>query len=284
MCLAGSEAIPERVNEEGELELDRRTLIFGAACFALGATIPGSAHAAGLATTRRRSAASARPRQSPIDLRPRDITFVKRLPRIGFRYPQRIDVTLLNTGSPDEFATVRAEVPAGAAHITLRGVRWDLQQFHWHTPSEHEIKGRDTPLEMHFVHGRDDGATLVIAVFMKRGDKNRAIEPMFRELPDQPDETRDVSGVRLRDLLPDERESFRYSGSLTTPPFTEPVRFVVFDKSIRLSERQIGAFQELFEEGNSREVQPLNGRKVRSDLERLRPRRLSAATRDELDG
>jgi carbonic anhydrase len=250
----------------------------------VGATNPGSAHAADLARTRRRSAASARPSQSPIDFRPRDITFVNRLPRIGFRYPQSVDVTLVNTGSPDEFATIRADVPAGAAHITLNSVRWDLQQFHWHTPSEHEIEGRDTPLEMHFVHGRADGAILVIAVFMKRGHKNRAIEPMFRELPDQPEETRDVSGVRLRDLLPDERESFRYSGSLTTPPFTEPVRFVVFAESIRLSERQIGAFREVFEEGNSRELQPLNGRKVRSDAGRFRPRRRSAAARDELDG
>jgi carbonic anhydrase len=160
MRFAGSETVPERVYEGGGLKLDRRTLIFGAACFALGATISESAHAAGLATTRRRSAASARPRQSPIDFRPRDITFVKRLPRIGFRYPQSIDVTLVNTGSPDEFATIRAEVPAGAAYTTLGGVRWDLQQFHWHAPSEHEIEGQDTPLEMHFVHSRADGAIL----------------------------------------------------------------------------------------------------------------------------
>jgi carbonic anhydrase len=265
MCHPASE-IPERADEEGELKVGRRSVIVGAACLALGAAIPGSAHAAGFAGSGRRGAPR-RPRQSPIDLRERDITFVRRLPRIEFRYPQRTDVTLVNTGSPDEFATVRAEVPAGAAHITLRGVRWDLVQFHWHTPSEHEIEGRDTPLEMHLVHTRDDGRILVIAVFMKRGAENRAIEPMFRELPDQPDETRDVSGVRLRNLLPEARESFRYSGSLTTPPFTEPVRFVVLAEPISLSGRQIEAFRELFEEGNSREPQPLNGREVRSDAE-----------------
>ena len=90
---------------------------------------------------------------------------------------------------------------------------------------------------------------------------------MFRTLPDEDNETRDVSGVRLWDLLPDERESFRYSGSLTTPPFSEPVEFVVFADSISVSRRQIGNFQELFPEGNSREVQPLNGREVLSDAE-----------------
>jgi carbonic anhydrase len=265
----GSEAIPERVGADGKLRLDRRSVLLGAACFAVGAAIPGSAHAARLASPTGRAPASMRPRQSPIDLRERAITFVDRMPRIGFGYPQRTDVTLVNTGSPDEFATVRAEVPAGAAHIRLRRVRWELVQFHWHTPSEHEIEGRDTPLEMHFVHSRDDGAILVLAVFMERGSKNRALEPMFRELPDQPDETREVSGVRLRDLLPEGRESFRYSGSLTTPPFTEPVRFIVFAESTSLSRGQIAAFQELFEEGNSRETQPLNGRTVRSDARRV---------------
>jgi carbonic anhydrase len=190
-------------------------------------------------------------------------------------------VTLVNTGSPSEFATVRADVPAGAAHVTLAGVRWELEQFHWHTPSEHEMEGRDTPLEMHFVHTRADEAILVIAVFIERGRENGAIEPMFRDLPDQPNDTRDVSDVALRALLPEKRVSFRYTGSLTTPPFAEPVRFVVLADSISVSRRQIGAFRELFEEGNSREVQPLNGRKVRSDAKRLpRRRRRAVAAAD----
>jgi carbonic anhydrase len=271
VCREGGESGPERERAEDALKLDRRTLILGAACLGVGAAVPGSAGAVHLAGAGIDRARSGRPRQSPIDLRERDITFVERLPRIDFRYPRRTDVTLRNTGSPDEFATVRAEVPDGAANIVLRGVRWDLAQFHWHTPSEHEIEGRDTPLEMHFVHSRDDGAFLVLAVFMRRGQRNPAIEPMFGDLPEQPDETREVSGVRLRELLPEASESFRYSGSLTTPPFTEPVRFIVFAEAIAVSRRQIGAFRELFEEGNSREVQPLNGRTVRSDAERPLP-------------
>jgi Eukaryotic-type carbonic anhydrase len=131
-------------------------------------------------------------------------------------------------------------------------VRWELEQFHWHTPSEHEIDGRDTPLEMHFVHTRADDAILVIAVLIERGRKNDAIEPMFGDLPDQPDDTREVPDVALRALLPQKRASFRYTGSLTTPPFTEPVRFVVLADSISVSRRQIRAFRELFEDGNSR--------------------------------
>jgi carbonic anhydrase len=252
-----------------EIEIDRRTAILGAACFALTATTSGKAGAFGSGGHR---AVAPLPRQSPIDLRRRRITFVRRLPTIRWRYPRRVDVTLVNTGSPDEFATVRAEVPAGAAHIALGGTRWDLVQFHWHTPSEHEIDGRDTPMEMHFVHTRADEAILVVAVFIERGRANSAIEPMFRNLPEQPNATREVSGVRLRALLPEGRESYRYSGSLTTPPFTEPVRFVVLADPVDVSKRQIGAFRDLFAEGNSRESQPLNGRRVRSDARRL-PRR-----------
>jgi carbonic anhydrase len=235
-------------------EIDRRTALVGAGCLALGALVPGAAAAQG-----------ARPRQSPIDLRRRRITFVRRLPRIRFRYPEAIDVTLVNTGSPDEFATVRADVPEGAAGIVLGDTRWDLVQFHWHTPSEHEVEGRQTPMEMHLVHSRADGALLVVAVFIERGRANRALGPMLRRLPAESGATRDVAGVRLRNLLPEGRESYRYTGSLTTPPFTEPVRFVVMADPIEASRRQIGRFRELFPEGNSRETQRLNGRRVRSD-------------------
>ena len=279
MCLPGNETSPERVDAEEGLTLDRRTAILGAACLALTATIPASAAASHSARAVGRSTAPLL-RQSPIDLRRKEITFVRRLPRIRFRYPRRTDVRLVNTGSPDEFATVRAEVPTGAAYITLNGVRWNLEQFHWHTPSEHEIEGRDTPLEMHFVHTRAEDAILVVAVFIERGRENDAIEPMFRDLPDQPNATREVSDVALRALLPEKRASFRYTGSLTTPPFTEPVQFVVLADSISVSRRQIRDFHELFEEGNSREVQPLNGRKVRSDAKRLprRRQRTAAAT------
>jgi carbonic anhydrase len=239
---------------DSSLEIDRRTALIGAGCLALGGLLPGSA-----------AAQVSLPRQSPIDLRRRRITFVRRLPRIGFRYPEAIDVTLVNTGSPDEFATVRADVPEGAAGIVLRGARWDLLQFHWHTPSEHEVEGRHTPMEMHLVHSRADGALLVVAVFIERGRANRALGPLFRALPAAPGATRDVANARLRDLLPGRRRSFRYSGSLTTPPFTEPVRFIVFADPLEASRRQIGRFQEVFPDGNAREVQRLNGRRVVSD-------------------
>jgi carbonic anhydrase len=267
MCIPDRETT-ERANGEEGLVVGRRQAILGAACLALTGTLSGGGLAFASAGGRGGAAGAQRPRQSPIDLRRNRITFVRRLPRIDFEYPRRVDATLVNTGSPDEFATVRAEVPPGAAHIVLGGVRWDLDQFHWHTPSEHEVEGRSKPLEMHLVHTRADEAILVIAVFIERGSANAALAPMFSDLPAEPNASREVSGARLRALLPERRKSFRYKGSLTTPPFTEPVRFIVLADSISASKRQIGAFRELFAGGNSREVQPLNGRKIRSDAER----------------
>ena len=267
MCLSERESLSEPpVDAEEAFKLDRRRAILGAACLAVTVTMPWSAAASGAARAARRLA-SPLPRQSPIDLRRSEITFVRRLPRLQLSYPP-VDVTLVNTGSPGEFATVRADVPAGAAHITVGGVRWELEQFHWHTPSEHEIEGRRTPLETHFVHTRADGALLVIAVFIEKGRENDAIERMFGDLPDHPNDTREVSDVALRPLLPENLASFRYTGSLTTPPFTEPVQFIVLADSISVSGRQIGAFRELFPDGDSREVQPLNGRTVLSDAGR----------------
>ena len=61
----------------------------------------------------------------------------------------------------------------------------------------------------------------------------------------------------------------RYSGSLTTAPYTEPVDWVVLKQPIEMSAEQIAAFRELFEEGNSREPQPRNGRQIVTDAARL---------------
>lgn len=239
---------------DSSLGIDRRTALIGAGCLAVGALVPGAA-----------AAQRARRRQSPIDFRRGHITYLDRLQRLAFDYPDTIDVTLVNTGSPDEFATVRADVPPGAAGLSLAGRSWDLVQFHWHTPSEHRVDGRGRALEMHLVHTNAKGGFLVLAVFVKRGLSNRALAPLFRGLPREPDGTRRVPDVPLPRLLPDRKRSFRYSGSLTTPPFTEPVRFVVFADPIEASRRQIGRFREVFPEGNSRETQPLNGREVLSD-------------------
>lgn len=231
--------------------ISRRSALFGAGCAALAMTFPARALAVGGA-------------QSPIDFSEHQVTFVSSLPRIDYSYPQT-SVKLVNTGSPDQYSTVRADVPAGAAFVTLSGVRYDLAQFHWHTPSEHKIQSQGAPLEMHLVHVGTNSVVLVIAILIEIGSSNIALEPIFRELPALPGATRDVLGVNLIALIPPVLESFRYSGSHTSVPFNEGIEFVVLTDSITLTSQQIGAFQALYPTGNSRPVQPLNGRAILSD-------------------
>lgn len=206
------------------------------------------------------------PEQSPIDFRTKDVVRVRPdgLPRLEFDYRARTDLQVENTGSPDEFASVRANVPAGAGRLEVDGVTYELKQFHFHTPSEHRIDGEAFPMEMHLVHQAAKGALLVVAVLIEEGHRHGELEKVFDHLPEEGASV-PVAGFKLSRLLPGDRRSLRYRGSLTTPPFTEGVKWVVLVRALELPEDQIEAFRALFPDGNSRETQALNGRTVTTD-------------------
>jgi carbonic anhydrase len=206
--------------------------------------------------------------QTPIDIRTEDLTFVEHLPALGFSYGTKVTLDVFNNGSPGEFATVRANVPDGGGELMVAGVKYKLLQFHWHTPSEHELNGAKFPMEMHLVHQAADGTLSVVGVWIKRGKEHKELRKIFADLPTQPDQHRTISRFNLTRLLPANLESFRYLGSLTTPQFNEGVRWIVLAKPIEMSQEQINAFMQLFPEGNSREIQPLNGRTILTDVER----------------
>ena len=204
--------------------------------------------------------------QSPIDLREGDIRLLHagELPRLHFDYRSRVTLEVVNTGSPEEFATVRANVPAGAGRLTIGGVAYELVQFHWHTPSEHRVAGEAFPMEMHVVHQTAGGSLLVVAVFLREGHRHGELEKIFDDLPEDGGTT-SVAGFHLSRLLPGDRRSLRYRGSLTTPPFTEGVQWVVLADPLEVPDELIAAFRALFPDGNSREPQPLNGRTLSTD-------------------
>lgn len=215
--------------------------------------------------------------QTPIDIRDEDLTFVPNLPALGFSYETKATLNVVNTGSPGEFATVRAELPTENNNNKLTvafpagAVDYKFLQFHWHAPSEHELNGQKFPMEMHLVHKAADGTLSVVGVWVRAGKENKELRKIFDGLPAQPAETRAVTHFNLTKLLPHGLESYRYDGSLTTPDpngvFLEGVRWIVLAEPIEMSQAQIDAFQQLFPDGNSREVQPLNGRTVKTDVE-----------------
>jgi carbonic anhydrase len=149
-----------------------------------------------------------------------------------------------------------------AGSATLDGVEYKLLQFHFHTPSEEKIDGKSYPLVAHLVHKNAEGQLAVVAVLFKAGKENAALKPVFDHLPAKEGETRKLDvAVDAADLLPANRAYYAFTGSLTTPPCSEEVRWQVLKTPVELSSSQLAAFRKLYRM-NARPVQPLNGRKV----------------------
>jgi carbonic anhydrase len=192
--------------------------------------------------------------QSPIDLANAQMLD---LPDVAFGYtPTALEV--VNTGH-----TVQANV-AGAGGIDVDGVHYDLVQFHSHAPSEHTVDGAGADLEVHLVHKSAEGTLAVVGVLMRRGAANTALEPVWANLPPQRGETRTVASYDPSVLLPADRLTYRYEGSLTTPPCTEGVQWLVLRDGAEISAEQVAAFQALVGP-NNRPVQPLGERLLLAD-------------------
>jgi carbonic anhydrase len=210
---------------------------------------------------------AAEERQSPIDIRPENTVF-SALPPLQFTFNSDTPLSVVNTGSPDEEKTIRANVDVGAGKLMLSGHEWDLAQFHFHTPAEHLLKGVAAPMEMHLVFSDPSSSNLLVVGrwINESTSPNTALDPIFSHLPQTTSDTLDIEHFNLNTLLPANLASFRYPGSLTTPSFSENVTWINLAQPLDLSQGQIDAFRALFPEGNAREVQDLHGRFVQTDV------------------
>jgi carbonic anhydrase len=150
--------------------------------------------------------------------------------------------------------------------LTVGDATYELVQYHFHSPSEHTIRGKHSPMEMHLVHKSASGDLAVVGVLIEEGAHNAAFDPVWSNLPKAKGVESHFEHVKVNvdDLLPKTRTTWRYDGSLTTPPCSEGVKWLVMTTPIRLSPAQIRSFTELVN-GNNRPVQPLNGRVVATD-------------------
>ena len=155
---------------------------------------------------------------------------------------------------------------AGADTLTIGNDSYALAQYHFHGPSEHTINGKHSPMEMHLVHKSAAGKLAVVGVLINEGTHNKAFDPVWAKLPKQKGVETHYPAVTVDvdDLLPSVHTSYRYDGSLTTPPCSEGVNWIIMRTPIQLSAEQIRAFTELIPD-NNRPVQPLNGRVVLTD-------------------
>ncbi|MGB3192889.1 carbonic anhydrase [Lyngbya sp. PCC 8106] len=190
--------------------------------------------------------------QSPINI---DTSVLTPKPKIEFSYDYT-PLKVINRGH-----TVEVEYEAGST-IKIDDQQYELLQFHFHSPSEHQLDGKSYPMEVHLVHQSSDGELAVIGILMAEGTENRFISSLW---PHVPEETREnpVSGVAINAsaLPPQEQVYYNYRGSLTTPPCSEGVNWIVFEKPIEVSSKQIEYFRSLYNV-NARPVQPVNERQV----------------------
>jgi carbonic anhydrase len=157
--------------------------------------------------------------------------------------------------------TVQVSCPGGNT-LAIDGKAYELAQFHFHTPSEHLLTGQAFGLELHAVHRAADGALAVLGVLFRTGEENPFLARYLKQLPHRVDDVPiDLAAVDLGQALPAARSYFTYEGSLTTPPCSEGVRWLVMQTPVGLSAAQEDAFSSAMG-GNARPVQPLNGRAV----------------------
>ena len=122
--------------------------------------------------------------------------------------------------------------------------KFTLKQFHFHAPSENEIKGVSYPLEAHFVHADKDGNLAVVAVMFKEGKENPALAKLWSHMPSKEGDKIALSHTdNALDLFPQNHAYYRFNGSLTTPPCSEGVRWFVMKKPVFASKAQIEAFK-----------------------------------------
>lgn len=194
-------------------------------------------------------------RQSPIDIR--DGIKVD-LESIKFNYrPSTFRIV-------DNGHTVQVEV--GDSSINLTGKNYELVQFHFHRPSEEKINGQRFDMVVHLVHKSDEGQLAVVAVLLERGSENPFIQtlwnnlPLEKNVPVQPPS----AVIDPATLLPATRSYYTYMGSLTTPPCSEDVLWLVMKQPVQVSLEQINIFSRLYK-NNARPIQPIAGRLIKED-------------------
>lgn len=192
--------------------------------------------------------------QSPIDIKdavPSDLEAIQ----VDYR---TVPLRIIDNGH-----TIQVNYGAGSA-ITVGGRRYELVQFHFHHPSEEKINGQGYPLVAHLVHRSSDNQYAVIAVLLKQGRHNPFIQTLWNNLP--PVKEKEFApvdvGIDLAAFLPRDQGYYTFQGSLTTPPCSEGVTWLVLKTPVEIASAQIARFGDIYS-NNSRPLQARNERVIK---------------------
>lgn len=192
-------------------------------------------------------------RQSPIDIR--DGIKVDLEP-VVFDY-QQSHFNVLDNGH-----TVQVNLAPGN-RITLTGRTYELSQFHFHRPAEEKVDGRGFGMVAHLVHKDQEGRIAVVAVLIETGTPHPLVQTVWNNLPLEKNEPLvPTISMDVGQLLPQRREYYTYMGSLTTPPCSEGVLWIVMKEPIQISEQQMSIFARLYPM-NARPIQANSGRLIK---------------------
>lgn len=188
--------------------------------------------------------------QSPIDVTESVAVGTTRLAGLDVFY-KPATLKIVNNGH-----TIQVNYPVGS-YIKIGHHRYDLLQYHFHTPSEHTRNGVHYPLEMHLVHKDHDGNLAVISVLFEEGKMNPFLDKIILNAPIKLNAPRLAKKITFSptQFFPKNKTFFKYSGSLTTPPCSEGVYWIVFKYTAQASAGQIQDIQNMLG-NNNRPVQP----------------------------
>jgi len=188
--------------------------------------------------------------QSPIDI----MSSVRaQLPPLQIAWRVKPDM-IVNNGH-----TIQVNSDLGNT-LTVGKDKYDLLQFHFHHPSEHLIGGKHFPMEVHFVHRNAAGALAVVGVLMTAGKPNAAFKQVVAAMPAKAGTPVKMNAVDIGQMLPARRAYYRYAGSLTTPPCSETVNWLLLHEPIHVAQADIDAFAKLY---------PMNARPPQKDHRRF---------------
>lgn len=193
-------------------------------------------------------------RQSPIDIHK---TVLADLPPIQFAY-KPVPLSIIDNGH-----SIRVDTP-GAGGITVDGESYELQQLHFHKPSEEKINGKTYAMVAHLVHQSKAGKSAVVAVLLEAGKEQSLIRTLWTNLPLEQNKAIARKDVKVDPtlLIPTKRNYYTFLGSLTTPPCTEGVLWLVLKTPITASKEQLAGFGTLYK-NNARPVQAVNNRLIK---------------------
>jgi len=197
---------------------------------------------------------SAGSQQSPIDI---GQTIAAQLPPLKIAWGKGADL-IVNNGH-----TIQLSFTDGGGNTLTVGDRsFKLAQFHFHRPSEHLVGGRNFPMEAHFVHEDPAWGIAVVGVLMASGTANPTFNRVVASMPPTPGPPVKVDPpIDPNGLLPAGRGYFRYAGSLTTPPCSETIDWLLLADPIQVADTDVARFAQLYPR-NARPAQHGNWRFV----------------------